>query len=265
MVEQVTLRYGRFDGAVVDVPNFLKGDFGFAALLEYSSIVKSDFQDNRLLDSPTLQDNLIVGRFNFYSSVLMNSRVLKQSGLRMLSPAEAGQILLNGGFCDNCLTALVLRPYEWDDTNKLLADDVAKQVRARGRGFSHECPLMIPLIGLELKKDSGLPGGLGFRLLEDCELIDAPQLCGINHGSSFRDIDQNGLPIFYEPKPKNYLMAFFNRAGKSGQDVKTHECFTSLSDLTGIAFSRNGHMYATQTSLDFSPHSNYLFYTKDNS
>ena len=180
---------------VFEVPNFLVGDFGRDALKEYNALVKADFKGNGALNVLSLNGNVVIGS-NPYSVVLMN-KVLKQAGLRAPTPAELEQILRNDTLNLRDIyedTALVLRT--GSTPNEYLAKNLEKQVKQRGMRFSAEFPLMIPLAYLELENDADSPSGLRFRLTENSQLIEAPQLAGSEDYKKFSNTDENGLPIF---------------------------------------------------------------------
>ena len=76
-----------------------------------------------------------------------------------------------------------------------LAKNFAEQIKTIKRK-EMKLPVMIPLTGLELIKDSDSPYKLSFKILEDAEIIYSPQLDSENNYRRFAKTDKDGLPIF---------------------------------------------------------------------
>jgi len=177
---------------VIPVANFLTGDFGRAALEEYESRVRDDYDDNSTLDVLTFRDDVIKGS-NPYAVVLMN-RILGEEGIRTATPADLQRILdtnaldLSGFYED---AALVLR--NEDSPNEYLARNLTEQIRER-QGKKAKMPVMVSLADLELEKDSDAPDGLAFRLRDNAKIVYVPILNKDGYFSS-GDVDvKTGLP-----------------------------------------------------------------------
>ena len=172
--------------------SFLEGTEAQAILEEYNQRVSSDYQGASALNVLSFADNVVKGS-NPFAFVLLN-KILAQKKMRIATPADLERALekeaidLKGTYGDS---GLVLRSDE--DPNHYLAKTLINQVKQRG---SLEYPLMIPLIGLDLKYDANSLDNLSFQLTDFTELIHAPQLDHKNDGSKFNKSDENGLPIF---------------------------------------------------------------------
>lgn len=135
--------------------------------------------------------------------------------MRTATPSDLGKIVeseiidLRGTYED---AALVLGS-EGEPSSYLgyLAQALAKQIRARGYSFSPESPLMIPLSGLSLVKNSNSPYGLIFSLIDGAELIEAPQLAHQNY-YRFSIADEKGRPIADE---KGNRISFTRGSGRN--------------------------------------------------
>ncbi|MBI3623994.1 hypothetical protein HY212_08005 [Candidatus Pacearchaeota archaeon] len=172
--------------------NFLEGDFGQAALEEYSGRAKSEYVGAGVSSVLKYNHDVVKGS-NPFAAVLMN-QVLRQEGLRTASPADLERVLktgtlpLQGQYEDS---ALVLR--DEGDPNSYLASNLMTQVKARNS--KQKMPAMIPLYSLDLVKDPDSPHGLAFKLRDDAELIYAPILSEKNNGKLFSKTDEpTGLP-----------------------------------------------------------------------
>ena len=170
-------------------PTFLEGDFGRDFLEEYQGRARADYGNAKVLDVLRENNDLIKGS-NDYAVVLAN-KILRQVGLRTATPEDVEKILrenrldLKDFYVD---IALVLRSE--DEPNSYLAKDLRKQI---GRG--KRLPVMISLIGLDLRIDENSPRGLSFDLREDVKVIQDDTL--ISDGGYFNseDIDiKIGLP-----------------------------------------------------------------------
>lgn len=171
---------------------FLSGDLGQSVLGEYQGRVQRDYNGNSALDVLSFSDDVVKGS-NPFAFVLLN-QIVSEKGMRIATPADLeralkeGEIDLKGTYGDS---ALVLR--SGDNPNEYLAKNLIEQLQRRG---SVQYPLMMPLIGLELKSDTRSPHGLTFVLTNSSEAIYAPQLEHANDCKKFSEADEKGLPIF---------------------------------------------------------------------
>ena len=196
MVTKTITKLSKFEGKpLVETQevfaNFLIGDFGKAALKEYKGRVRAEYDKNKALNVLYFRDNVVKGS-KPYAAVLMN-QVLGEEGIRVATPADLQRILdtealdWRGTYED---AALVLRSEA--EPNSYLARNLTKQIRERNG--NERMPVIIPLVGLELERDSDAPDGLAFKLKEDAEIIYAPILNKKGNFSS-RDVDRKtGLP-----------------------------------------------------------------------
>ena len=167
---------------------------------EYKGIVESDFDDAKVLKVIGYSDGVAKGS-NPFAVVLANS-IASQQGYRVANQAELEKALslnalpLQGQYED---TALVLRSES--NPNQYLAQNLAEQVRKRG--FNLNNPLVIPLSGLELVKDSTSEHGLAFKLTDKSQIIVAPILASQNGSyiDSYQMNKDTGLPTAVFPKP----------------------------------------------------------------
>ncbi len=173
---------------------FLSGDVGQSVLEEYQGIVQGDYKGNSALNVLSFSDDVVKGS-NPFAFVLLNQIVAEQ-GMRIATPVDLERALKEGGidlkgtYGDS---ALVLRSES--DPNLYLAKHLAKQLKGRG---DLQYPVMIPLVGLELRKDSQSPHGLSFSLTDSGEAIYARQLEHANDRKKFTEADEKGLPVFDE-------------------------------------------------------------------
>jgi len=169
---------------IIKVPGFLSGDFGRDFSEEYQGRMKTDFGNANVLN--VLKD----GKGSNPYAVVLANQILRQVGLRTATPADIERILrqksldLSGVYVD---TGLVLRSE--DEPNEYLAKDLIRQLGEQ------KLPVMIPLVGLDLRVDSNAPNGLAFNVREDAEIVYDEILnseCG-NFDSD--DVDEKtGLP-----------------------------------------------------------------------
>lgn len=167
----------------------LSGDFGKEVLAEYKGRAKTDYGNLSALNVLNYSDNVVTGS-NPFAVVLVN-QIVRENGMRTATPSDIEKALqagvnLNGTYED---TALVLRSK--DDPNSYLAKNVADQISARQKLKS---PIMVPLAGFDLVKDTSSPHSLAFKLREDAQIIYAPIL---NKDGNFTSeaIDlETGLP-----------------------------------------------------------------------
>ena len=180
---------------VVSSANFLEGDFGKVV---HNEVVAEYGPDNPFVTSDVSyndEDNVVRGSKPGYAVAV--NKVLREDEriLRTATPADLERISrvkalpLRGQYEDS---ALVLRSE--DEPNKYLAKNLIKQVKARNP--KAKMPVMIPLCGLELVKDSDSPhNSLSFKLREDAEIIYAHILNKDSACFVSEDIDKKtGLP-----------------------------------------------------------------------
>lgn len=179
----------------IPTANILGGDFGKVVLQEYKEMAETKYKGADALDVLSYQDGVIKGS-NPFAVVLVN-QIIGQEGLRAATPADLERAIrlnklnqelglnLKGTYED---TGLVLRSES--EPNEYLAKDVAKQIKAR----NVKLPVMVPLNGLELVKDSQSEHDLSFKLRENAQVFYAPILNKTGNFTS-EDIDeQTGLP-----------------------------------------------------------------------
>ena len=168
----------------------LKDEFGKEALAEFNGRVEKDYANARALQVLSYSDNVVKGS-NPFAVVLMNS-IVKEIGLRTATPADLEMALndgidLGGVYSDS---ALVLR--NLGEPNEYFAKNLDKQLKAKGK---IKYPIMIPLTGFDLAKDSNSPYLLDFKLRGDAEIIDADILNSDGGRFSSEDVDlKTGLP-----------------------------------------------------------------------
>ena len=174
--------------------SFLGGADGERIFKEYQARANRDYQTNPVLNKLTFSDNLVKGS-NPFAFVLLN-QILREEGRWVARPEDLEKCLsdvaldLKDTYGDS---ALVLRGN--GDPNEYLAKQLESQIRQRG---NFQYPIMIPLVGLNLKSDSDSPHGLGFELTASAELVYAPQFEHKNNSAKFNNADGKGLPIFDE-------------------------------------------------------------------
>ncbi len=182
----------------LDIPiiGFLGGEGG----KEINNSIKKDYPDNKVLHMGNYFDNLVKNSNPFYA-VAVQSRL--PSGVNLSTQANLetamriGSMDFKGTYED---TGLVLR--NGGNPNIYLADYLMKQIKERGK---KRMPVMIPLKGLKLEKDSNSSYGLAFKLKDDAELISAPIL---NRDGKFNseDIDEKtGLPKKFSSLGNRFL------------------------------------------------------------
>lgn len=186
----------KFQGKpMIEIPEFvpsicfLEGDFGKEVSKEVDSRYKGF---NAVKGIGSYSNGGVVQGSNPFYAVAVNE-VIRSEGLRTATQADlekaikTGVLPLRGQYED---TGLVLRTE--GEPNSYLASHLMKQVKARE---SKRMPVMIPLAGLDLEKDSNSPYGLAFKLRDDVELIYAPILKKFGSHFSSADIDEKtGLP-----------------------------------------------------------------------
>ncbi len=167
---------------------FLEGDFG----KEVSKEVDSKYNGfNVVKGIGNYSNGVVIGSNPFY--VVAVNEVIRADGLRTATPADlemaikTGVIPLRGQYED---AGLVLRTT--GEPNSYLANHLMKQVKVRG---NKKMPVIIPLAGFDLEKDSSSPHGLAFKLRDDAELIYAPILNKRDGNFSSVDVNEKtGLP-----------------------------------------------------------------------
>ncbi|MCH7567950.1 MAG: hypothetical protein IIA87_00880 [Nanoarchaeota archaeon] len=189
---------GNFNWRILTiVPSLIEGPDAEASLDEFNGRADADYKENRNVKVLTYDDGIVKGS-NSFAVVLMN-QILRPQGIRTVTPADLGMILeasslpLRVQYED---AALVLRgDIDSYDPNNSLAQDLARQVKDRGLTASPKAPVMIPLTGLDLQNADN-QYGLAFKLRDDAELIEAPELVDENDGKTFSKTDDRGMPIF---------------------------------------------------------------------
>ena len=169
------------------------GFLGREAGKEIDKEVKGKYKNFPVMGVTSYSAGLIKGSNPFYI-VGVNEEFRAQSlKLRTATQADLELILkysrlpLRGTYEDS---ALVLRSA--GEPNSYLARNLYKQVKARNT--QQMLPVMIPLAGLELAKDSDSEYGLSFTLKENAEIIYAPIL-NKNGGFDSESINEKtGLP-----------------------------------------------------------------------
>jgi len=195
-------KFPKFSGKVIPEADFLKGDFGKAVLKEYRGRIEKDYMDGNssdilpssALDILTYENEIITGS-NPFAVVLIN-QVLREEKLRTANQSDLEKILktkilnLDNTYEDS---ALILR--NEGVPNSYLAKMLMNQVKKKYPKI--EMPIMIPLYGLDLVKDSDSPRyGLSFKLKNDAELIYSPVLNKADKEFSEGDMDEEtGLPL----------------------------------------------------------------------
>lgn len=183
------------DDRTVVLPTFLTGEFGQAiheeVLAKYVYFPSVKGSNCEIVYDK--ESKVVRGSNPFY--VIAVNETLRDNGLNLKTANTAdlervlrtGALPLQGQYED---TALALR--DESNPNSYLAGNLMVQLKARNS--EQEMPLMIPLYGLDLVKDSNSPHGLSFKLRDDSELIYASILVG-NNNQQFSETEEfNGLP-----------------------------------------------------------------------
>lgn len=172
----------------VPLIGYLSGNLG----REINEAIKKDYAGIHALQIGNYSKGIVKGSNSFYA-VAVQKRL--PEGVRVAAQADlekaikGGILNLNGTYED---TGLVLRTE--GNPNSYLADNLMTQVKAR-LGKKAKMPVMIPLYGLELARDSSSPYGLVFKLGDEAEIITALILNKGNGNFSSRNINaETGLP-----------------------------------------------------------------------
>lgn len=234
----------------VPVASFPEVEWGARFLAEFNERVDRDFRGNRSLRVLESDSGAIVGS-NYPAAVLAN-QIAKEQGMRVATPSDLERIItvhalpLAG---KHVHVALVLRSEQMPNAN--LARDLARQVTARGKSL--DGPLMIPLAGLQLVNDDCSPVGVGFRLAEGAQIIEAPPLDHEHNHEKFSRANAYGLPSAFHPDgPRTLYTAEAGLCGMSigrthDLDIYTNEGNLGASDWDGrLVFVREG-MQPTDT------------------
>ncbi|MFH1585319.1 MAG: hypothetical protein ABIB79_00950 [archaeon] len=177
---------------LVEIPSNipLMGFLGGGQGNEINEAIKKDYKGFYALQIAKYSDSVIKSSNPFYVVAVQNRL---PSGVDVATQADlekalrCGSMDFRGTYED---TELVLRTN--DDPNSYLADNLMNQVKQRGK---KKMPIMIPLRGLELEKDTNSPYGLTFKLKENAELIYSPTLNKDNGYFLSTDINEKtGLP-----------------------------------------------------------------------
>ena len=172
--------------------SFLEGDFGREADKEIQGKYGKFNAINQI--GYNKENGVVQGSNPFY--VIAVNEVLRDKGLKIRTATQAdlermlktGEMDLRGVYED---TALVLRNEK--APNEYLAKDLMKQVKSREP--KQRMPVMIPLNGLELQKDSNSKDGLSFKLTDESQIIYVPVLNKPPGNFSSEDINKKtGLP-----------------------------------------------------------------------
>ena len=237
----------------VPVASFAEGEWGARFLAEYNEQVDRDYHGNKSLRVLETDGAAIVGS-NYPAAVLAN-QIVKKLGMRVATPADLERIIAL-----RCLplgamhvhVALVFRSEQMPNSN--LARNLARQVAARGRPLKG--PLMIPLAGLQLLNDPCSGVGVGFRLTEDTQIIDAPSLDHEHNHEKFSRTNGCGLPSAFHPDgPRTLYTAETGLCGMSigrthDPDIYTDQGNLGASDWDGrLVFVRDG---TTRTDTEVS-------------
>ena len=113
-----------------------------------------------------------------------------KSPTRTASPLDLEQALKSGIELKRHYEDSALTLRNTKNPNKYLAKDLAGQLKATNY------PLMIPLKGLTLIKDSKSPHNYSFKLTDETEIIYSDKLKRGNNIKKFNETDEHGLPIF---------------------------------------------------------------------
>ena len=175
---------------MIEVPKigFLEGDFGKEVFKEVDSRYKGF---NAVKGIGSYSNGVVQGSNPFYAVAV--NEVIRPEGLRTATQTDLEKaikigVLPWGDQYED--TGLVLRTE--GEPNSYLASHLMKQVKARE---SKRMPVMIPLAGLDLEKDSNSSHGLSFKLRNGAELIYALILNKRDGYFSPVDIDEKtGLP-----------------------------------------------------------------------
>ncbi len=218
--------------------NFITDD---AFIKEYNGRVESNFDNSPILRVLNYVDGIVVGS-NHFAVALVNS--MKPLGMRVVNPLESERVIstntldLRNNYVD---TALVLRSD--GEPNLYLASNLIKQVSKRG--YDLNVPLVIPLAGLEVVKDTHSPQGLAFKLTDSAQIIKAFQLTTDNNGKNFSTFDAFGLP---------------NPEVKKGSRILN----TGNSGLSGLSTIRNMTVNSSYNLIEYSNNDGRIVLFRDN-
>ncbi len=181
---------------LIEIPEFIPqaGFLGGEKGREINEEIKEKYKDFPVLQKSSYEDGVIKGSTSFY--VVAINEIIKPQGLRTATPADLERVLkkcaldLKGYYEDS---ALVLRSK--DNPNAYLAKDLIKQIKEK-IDKDRKTPIMIPLVGLKLRVDQDSEYGLAFDLIDDSEIIYAPQLVHKNNHKKFSKTNNKALPIF---------------------------------------------------------------------
>jgi len=232
----------------VPVAGFPEGEWGARFLAEYNACVDRHFHGNRSLRVLETDGDAVVGS-NYPAAVLAN-HIVRGLGMHIATPADLERVILLRALPlsgRHVHVALVLRSEQ--PPNSYLARDLAEQIAARGRSL--RVPLMIPLTGLQLLNDDRSGIGVSFRLTEDAEIIEAPQLAHEHHRKRFACADACGLPASLESEgPRTLYTAETGLCGMSvgrthDLDIYSNEGDLAASDWDGRLVFMRGSTQAT--------------------
>ncbi len=161
--------------------------------------IKKDYGNNAtLLKVQWDAQGKVAKGSNSYYVALINT-IFRNQGIRTATQADLEEILrdgalsLNGTYEDS---GIVLRSLT--APNEYLAKQVGEQIaKIQGKKVGKlQLPIYVPASGLELNLDADSPSKLGFKVLDNAELIYAPIL-NPQSGSNFSNLDidaKTGMP-----------------------------------------------------------------------
>ncbi len=181
---------------LIEIPEFipLVGFLGGKEGKEINKEIRAKYKNFSALQKSSYDNGVIKGSNPFY--VVAINEIIRSQGLRTATSADLERVLkrdaldLKRHYEDS---ALVLRSE--DNPNAYLAKDLIKQIKQR-TGKDRKTSIMIPLAGLELRADQDSEHGLAFNLIDDSEIIYAPQLTHKNDYRKFSEANDKGLPVF---------------------------------------------------------------------
>jgi hypothetical protein len=206
---------------LVEIPDsvpsatFIDGNDAQEFLQEYNGRTEDYGDAGKRLRVLSLKDGVVKGSNPF--AVALTDQMLRGQGIRVATMAdlerglETGALNLRGTYED---TGLVLRSEQ--NPNSYLAKNIAEQFRTRGHKVG-ETPLVVPLRGLNVVRDTDSNYGLAFELTDESQVIEAPQLVGSNSRRKFASIDENGLPVL-DSEGDRTLYAINNGLSRLGLD-----------------------------------------------
>ena len=159
----------------------------------YQGRIKSYSEKARnLLNRLEYKDGVIQGSNVFANVELASSELALPS--QVLYASELVPDFFRGNYED---LGLVLRTNEdLYSSNDYNARHLYKQLKHRCIKPSEESPVLISLMGLELREDNNSGYGLIHLLTDETQIIQAQELSYLNNGKRFNITDERGIPIF---------------------------------------------------------------------